>query len=63
MAGQKKVKDLLIDAKIPVSARRLLPLLFCGETLLWVGGVRRSSAAPLTEKTITAVRAEIISMP
>ena len=63
MAGQKKVKELFIDAKIPVSARRLLPLLFCGETLLWVGGVRRSSAASITEKTLTAVRAEIHSMP
>ena len=63
MAGHKKVKELFIDAKIPFSARRLVPLLFCGETLLWVGGIRRSSAACLTERTITAVRAEIHSTP
>jgi tRNA(Ile)-lysidine synthase len=63
MAGHKKVKDLFIDAKIPLSARRLVPLLFCGETLLWVGGLRRSSAASLTEKTITAVRVELLSTP
>jgi tRNA(Ile)-lysidine synthase len=63
MAGQKKVKELFIDAKIPVAARRLIPLLFSGETLLWVGGVRRSSAASVTEKTTTAVRAEILPIP
>jgi tRNA(Ile)-lysidine synthase len=60
MAGQKKVKDLFIDAKIPMVFRRRIPLLFCGETLLWVGGVRASNAARLTERTETAVRAEII---
>jgi tRNA(Ile)-lysidine synthase len=59
MAGQKKVKDLFIDAKLPVASRSRIPLLFCGETLLWVGGVRVSNAARLTERTETAVRAEI----
>jgi tRNA(Ile)-lysidine synthase len=63
MTGHKKVKELFIDSKIPLSARRLIPLLFCGETLLWVGGVRRSSAASLTERTITTVRVEILSTP
>jgi tRNA(Ile)-lysidine synthase len=63
MAGHKKVKDLFIDAKIPLSARRLVPLLFCGETLLWVGGIRSSNAASLSERTIMAVRVEILSTP
>ena len=63
MTGHKKVKELFIDAKIPISVRRLVPLLFCGETLLWVGGIRRSRAACLSERTMTAVRAEILSTP
>jgi len=37
MTGQKKVKELFINAKIPVALRSFIPLLFCGETLLWVG--------------------------
>ncbi len=45
MDGHKKVKELFIDAKIPLSLRCRIPLLFCGDTLLWVGGMRRSSAA------------------
>ncbi len=59
MTGSKKVKDLFIDEKVPIAARRRIPLLFCGETLLWVGGMRRSGAAPLTEQTKTAVKVEL----
>lgn len=57
MAGHKKVKELFIDAKVPRDFRRRLPLIFCGDTLLWVGGVRVSNAACLTARTKVAVRA------
>ncbi|ALC17539.1 tRNA(Ile)-lysidine synthetase [Desulfuromonas soudanensis] len=39
-AGGKKLKDFLIDSKIPREERRSLPLVV-GETILWVAGVRR----------------------
>ena len=42
MTGSKKVKELFIDAKVPRSQRRNIPLLFCGDTLLWVCGMRVS---------------------
>jgi tRNA(Ile)-lysidine synthase len=60
MTGQKKVKELFIDAKVPLSFRRRIPILFCGETLLWVGGIRRSNAASLTTGTKTVARVEIL---
>jgi tRNA(Ile)-lysidine synthase len=60
MTGQKKVKELFIDAKVPLAFRCRIPILFCGETLLWVGGIRRSSAASLTTGTKTVARAEIL---
>jgi tRNA(Ile)-lysidine synthase len=60
MDGHKKVKELFIDGKIPLFTRRRIPLLFSGETLIWVGGMRRSSKAPLSEQTKTVVRAELI---
>jgi tRNA(Ile)-lysidine synthase len=56
MNGHKKVKELFIDAKIPLSLRCRVPLLFCGDTLLWVGGMRRSSAALLSERSKTVAR-------
>ncbi len=59
MAGQKKVKDLYIDAKVPMTVRRRTPLLFCGERLLWVAGVRRSGEAPISEQTKKAVKVEL----
>lgn len=42
MSGSKKVKDLFIDEKIPLSLRRRIPLLFSGNTLIWVCGLRSS---------------------
>ena len=39
MSGRKKVKDIFIDRKIPLSERRRIPLLFCGTDLIWVAGV------------------------
>jgi tRNA(Ile)-lysidine synthase len=60
MAGHKKVKDIFIDDKVPVALRRRVPLLFCGENLLWIPGVRRSGEACLTERTRKVVRAEIV---
>jgi tRNA(Ile)-lysidine synthase len=63
MTGQKKVKELFIDTKIPVALRPLIPLLFCGDTLLWVGGIRRSNMACLREGTKVVIRAEMVPAP
>ncbi|KAF0220209.1 MAG: tRNA(Ile)-lysidine [Geobacteraceae bacterium] len=59
MAGSKKVKDLFVDEKIPRDLRRRVPLLFSGENLLWVCGVRVAACARLTGMTKAVVRAEI----
>lgn len=39
MQGRKKVKDIFIDRKIPISERRRIPLLFCSDELIWIAGV------------------------
>lgn len=41
MAGSKKLKDLLIDAKVPQEARRRLLLVVADDEILWVVGMRR----------------------
>lgn len=48
MAGRRKVKDLLIDLKLEKEQRRSLPLLLCGDRILWLAGLRRSALAPVT---------------
>jgi tRNA(Ile)-lysidine synthase len=62
MTGHKKVKDVFIDAKVPMSLRRRIPLLFCGERLLWIAGVRRSGEASLSPRTRKIVRTEIVDL-
>ncbi len=57
MTGSKKVKELFIDAKVPLSQRRSIPLLFCGDTLLWVCGLRASQLARLDDTSDRAIRA------
>ncbi|MBI5570038.1 MAG: tRNA lysidine(34) synthetase TilS [Desulfomonile tiedjei] len=46
--GTRKLKKVLIDAKIPLRQRACLPLLTREEQILWIVGVRRSSVAPVT---------------
>ncbi|WP_458120576.1 tRNA lysidine(34) synthetase TilS [Paenibacillus sp. Z6-24] len=47
-SGTKKVKNLFIDAKIPLSQRDCLPLLADDQgRILWIPGVRRSQEALL----------------
>jgi tRNA(Ile)-lysidine synthase len=45
--GTRKLQDVFVDAHVPREARRGLPLLVGGGTVLWVAGVVRSSAALL----------------
>lgn len=51
MAGSRKIKDILIDLKIPVSQRRAVPAVVHGRTVLWIPGIRRSRFAPVGPTT------------
>ncbi len=42
MQGTKKIKDFLIDAKVPRHERNHIPLLVCGDVVLWVIGYTTS---------------------
>ncbi len=59
MNGHKKVKELFMEEKIPLADRSRIPLLFSAETLLWVGGVRRSNAALLTAESKSIIRVDL----
>jgi tRNA(Ile)-lysidine synthase len=51
MQAEKKLKELLIDAKVPRAWRDKLPLLTADDQVIWVPGVRRSAVAPIHERT------------
>lgn len=59
MTGRKKVKELFIDEKIPLSTRRRVPLLFANEELIWVCGIRVASGASVTGRSKAVAAVEI----
>ena len=54
-SGGKSLKKFLIDRKIPAYLRNRIPLLVCGDKIIWVCGVMRSNIAPITKSTENAV--------
>jgi len=59
MTGTRKVKDFFIDRKIPLLLRRQIPLLFSGEDLIWVCGLRVSESGRVQSGTHEVVEVEI----
>ncbi|HIJ87975.1 MAG TPA: tRNA lysidine(34) synthetase TilS [Desulfuromonadales bacterium] len=56
MSGRKKVKDIFIDRKIPLSERKRIPLLFCGDDLIWIAGVCASELSRIDLRTDAVVK-------
>jgi tRNA(Ile)-lysidine synthase len=50
-AGERRVKGLLIDARLPRWERDRVPIVQAGPEIAWVGGVRRAAMAPVTAVT------------
>jgi tRNA(Ile)-lysidine synthase len=51
MAGHKKVKDLFIDKRVPLSIRSVWPLLLMGEEIIWIPAYGRSETAKIGPQT------------
>ena len=49
--GERRLKSFLIDAKVPRWDRGRVPLVEAGDELLWLAGLRRAAAAPVTPAT------------
>lgn len=49
--SEKKLKDFLIDRKIPVEVRDRLPLLVCDDRIVWVGGVEVSEQFKVIDRS------------
>ncbi|HUZ77944.1 MAG TPA: tRNA lysidine(34) synthetase TilS [Chloroflexota bacterium] len=48
MTGTKKLQDFFVDAKVPRARRATVPLVMCGDAIVWVAGWRRDRRwAPL----------------
>ena len=62
--GRKKLKDILIDDKIPREERDSIPLLALVDSheIFWIAGGRRSTLAPVTESCTDILKIEIADM-
>ncbi len=57
--GTKKLKDYLIDRKIPARQRDEIPLIADGHHILWVVGHRISEAAKVTPRTKQIIKIQV----
>ncbi len=62
MTGHKKVKDLFIEKKIPLSMRRNLPILVAGEEILWIPRYGRSELAKAGPKAREILKVRIVPL-
>ncbi len=60
--GERRVKGLLLEAGLPRWERGRVPLVQAGPELVWVGGVRRGAAAPVTPATRRVLRLGLSSL-
>ena len=56
MAGTRKLQDVLVDLRIPARRRSSVPLVVCGETVLWVCGLVSADEGRITAGTEQLVR-------
>ncbi len=61
MGGHKKVKELFIEKKVPLSLRSRLPILVLGAEVLWIPGYLRSEVAKVTDRTRAVLRVKAVS--
>jgi tRNA(Ile)-lysidine synthase len=58
MRGERKVKDVFIDRKIPRLERRRFPIVTLAGEVAWLPGLARGNAALVSNATETALRVE-----
>ncbi len=54
MSGSKKIKDILIDSKIPAERRDLVPLVCDDMGIIWLSGIRQDARC-VPEKTSSSI--------
>lgn len=60
MKGHKKVKDLFIEKRVPLSVRATLPLLLAGGEILWIPRYGRSAVAKVGPETREVLRVTMV---
>lgn len=59
MSGHRKLSDLLIDAKVDRPLRDEIPIVLCGDNIVWVVGLAVCEDYKVTDTTKTVVQLEV----
>jgi tRNA(Ile)-lysidine synthase len=59
--GNRKIKKILSDRKIPLAQRGSIPVIICGENIVWLGGVEIAEAHKVTAGTETVLYMKLIN--
>ena len=59
LKGHKKLSDFLIDRKVPRNARKLIPLVYKDDDLIWVAGYQIHHDYRVTDTTERLLRIEV----
>ncbi len=59
MQGSQKIKDCLINNKVPKERRPFHPVILSGETIIWLAGLRLSQNARVRETTRRILQARL----
>jgi tRNA(Ile)-lysidine synthase len=57
--GSRKIKDIMIDAKIPRHLRDTMPVIACGDEVIWIPGYRIARGYTLDSEDAAALRITI----
>jgi tRNA(Ile)-lysidine synthase len=60
--GERRLKTLLIDAKIPRWERSRIPVIEAAGEIVWIAGLRRGAVAPLTERTLRVLQLALVPL-
>jgi tRNA(Ile)-lysidine synthase len=60
--GERRLKTLLIDAKVPRWERARIPVVEAAGEIVWVAGVRRGAVAPVTERTRRVLQLSLVPL-
>ena len=58
--GERRLKSLLIDAKVPRWERARVPVIEGGGQIVWVAGVRRAAIAPISASTRSVLELRLV---
>jgi tRNA(Ile)-lysidine synthase len=61
--GERRLKTLLISARVPRWERARVPVVEVGGQVLWVAGLRRGAAAPVTGRTRRVLQLSVVPVP